>query len=51
VAQRTRAFETDVDVDRGLLLGVQLGSVSATAYIFNLDRDDPYVMVGIGVSF
>jgi hypothetical protein len=51
VAQRTRAYDTDVDVDRGLLLGFHVRSVSATIYIFNLDRDDPHVMVGIGISF
>ena len=51
VAQRTRVFDTDVEVDRGLLVGVYVGSVSATVYVFNLDTDDPYVMVGIGVSF
>lgn len=51
VAQRTRAYETDVDVDRGLLLGFSVGPATATIYAFNLDRDDPYVMVGIGLSF
>jgi hypothetical protein len=51
VAQRTRAYETDVEVDRGLLVGFYVGSVSATVYLFNLDRDDPYVMVGVGVTF
>jgi len=51
VAQRTRVFDTDVEVDRGLLVGVSFRSVTATVYIFNLDTDDPYVMVGIGISF
>lgn len=51
VAQRTRVFDTDVEVDRGLLVGFHVRSVSATVYVFNLDQDDPYVMIGIGVSF
>jgi hypothetical protein len=50
VAQRTRAYDTDVEVDRGLLVGFHVRSVTATVYVFNLD-DDPYVMIGIGVSF
>lgn len=51
VAQRTRAYDTDVEVDRGLLVGFHVRSVSATVYVFNLDRDDPYVMIGVGISF
>jgi hypothetical protein len=51
VAQRTRAFDTDVEVDRGLLAGVYVGQFSATVYVFNLDTDDPYVMVGVGITF
>jgi hypothetical protein len=51
VAQRTRVFDTDVDVDRGLLVRVYVKSVTATVYVFNLDTDDPYVMLGVGVSF
>jgi hypothetical protein len=51
VAQRTRAYDTDVEVDRGLLVGFHVRSVTATVYVFNLDQDDPYVMIGVGVSF
>ena len=51
VAQRTRAFQTDLEVDRGLLLGFHVGKVSATVYVFDFDRDDPYVMVGVGITF
>lgn len=50
VAQRTRAYRTDVDVDRGLLVRFHVGPVSATVYVFNLDRD-AYVMIGVGISF
>jgi len=51
VAQRTRAFDSDVDVDRGLLLRFHVGQVTATGYLFDLDTDHPYAMVGIGISF
>jgi hypothetical protein len=51
VAQRTRAYDTDVEVDRGLLVGFYVKQVSATVYVFNLDTGDPYVMVGVGITF
>lgn len=51
VAQRTRVYDTDVEVDRGLLVGCQIESFRAALYVFNLDQEDPYVMVGIGISF
>jgi hypothetical protein len=51
VAQRTRVFDTAVDVDRGLLLRFHVRSVSVTGYVFDLDTDRPYVMVGVGISF
>jgi hypothetical protein len=51
VAQRTRAYDTDVEVDRGLLVGFYVKQVSATVYVFNIDTDDPYVMIGVGITF
>jgi hypothetical protein len=49
VGQRTRAREQDLEVDRGLLLGVTAGRVGFHLYWFNIDRDDPYA--GLAVSF
>lgn len=49
--QRTRARETDLEVDRGFLVGFTWGQVGATAYLFNPDRDDPYGMIGITFDF
>lgn len=43
VGSRTRAREQDLEVDRGLLLGLSAGALSFTVYWFNPDRDDPYL--------
>lgn len=51
VVQLTAAYQTDTEVDWGPLLGLHVGPVTATVYVFNLDTDDPYVMIGVGVSF
>lgn len=49
VDQRTLVYDTDVEVDWGLLVAFHVRSVTATVYVFNLD--DPYVMIGVGVTF
>jgi len=49
--QRTRAYQTDVEFQRGLILGGGLGAWELTTYFFNIDTDDPFVMVNLAVSF
>ncbi|MBL8746301.1 MAG: hypothetical protein JNK58_08105 [Phycisphaerae bacterium] len=39
--QRTRAYSSDVDIQRGPLVGVTLENLDLTAYVFNLDEGDP----------
>jgi|SRR5271165_3105044 len=51
VAQRTAAFQTAVDVQRGLLLGVSHKKWELTTYIFNLGIADPTVVLEVGVNF
>lgn len=51
VVQLTAAYQTDTEVDWGPLLGLHVGLVTATVYVFNLDTDDPYVMIGVGITF
>jgi len=51
VTQRTRAYETDRDVQRGLLIGFSYEFVSISACLFNIDEGKPTVALGIGVSF
>jgi hypothetical protein len=50
VAQRTRAYDTDVDIQRGLLVGLTYECLDFTAAVFNPDDSDPVVMLGLGVS-
>jgi hypothetical protein len=51
VAQRTRAYQTDVDIQRGLLVGVSYRWVSFTTYVFNLDQSRQTVVLGLNASF
>jgi len=51
VGQRTRAYQTDVDIQRGLLAGFSYKKLDFTTYVFNLDRDRPTWVFSVGVSF
>jgi len=51
VGQRTRAYHTDVDIQRGLLVGFSYKKMNFTTYVFNLDRDKPTCVFSVGVTF
>jgi hypothetical protein len=51
VTQRTRAYHTDRDVQRGLLVGFLYKKLSFTTYVFNPDESKPTIVLGAGVSF
>jgi hypothetical protein len=51
VAQRTRAYQTDLDVQRGLLLGFSYKWADFGAYLFNPDRDQPTLVFSVAVNF
>lgn len=51
VIQRTKAYDTDLDVQRGLLIGISTAKLDVTATIFNPDESDPVVMVSLGLAF
>ena len=51
VTQRTRAYNTDVDVQRGLLAGFSYKKMSVTGCGFDLDRDKPTFVFTVGLSF
>jgi hypothetical protein len=51
VGQRTRAYQTDVDIQRGLLVGFSYKKIDFTTYAFNLDRDKPTWVFSVGVHF
>lgn len=51
VTQRTRVYQADRDVQRGLLLGLALGKLEGAVYFFNPGADDHFAVVSLGVSF
>ena len=51
VVQRTKAYKTEFDIQRGFFVGVAYKGASVTAYVFNPDADRPTVVVGIAASF
>ena len=51
VGQRTRAYQTDVDIQRGVLVGVTYKEVDFTTYVFNLDQGKPTWVFSISMTF
>ena len=51
VVQRTKAYETEFDIQRGFFAGVSYKGADVTAYVFNPDANRPTVVVGVGLSF
>ena len=51
VGQRTRAYQSDRDIQRGVLLGFSSETVGFTAYAFNIDERSPTFVLSLGVSF
>ncbi len=49
--QRTRAYQSELDFQRGLMAGFFHGNVDCTAYLFNLGWTDPTVVIAVGVGF
>ena len=51
VTQRTRVYQTERDIQRGLLAGIAVGRVAGTVYFFNPGGDDRFTVVSVGVTF
>jgi hypothetical protein len=51
VAQRTRAYHTDLDVQRGFSLGVAYKRMDFTTYIFNAGWTSPTVVLALSFRF
>ena len=51
VTQRTRLYETDRDIQRGLLAGFSFKKLDLTTYVLNPDDGDPTVVVAVALSF
>jgi hypothetical protein len=50
-AQRTRAYETGLDIQRGPFVGFTYKSVTLTTYVFNGDEQPPTVVAALSVAF
>lgn len=51
VTQRTRAYEAEREIQRGLLVGFSCRNLDLAAYVLNADESKPTVVVAVGVSF
>jgi hypothetical protein len=51
VSQRTRAYHTVLNVQRGLLLGFSHNRFDFTTYVFNAGWTDPTVVFSLAVKF
>jgi hypothetical protein len=51
VAQRTKAYHTSLDIQRGILFGFSHKEVGFTTYIFNAGWTDPTVVLSLGFNF
>jgi hypothetical protein len=51
VAQRTRAYASDRDIQRGVFAGYSSAHVDISGYVFNPDDDDPTFVLMVGVNF
>lgn len=51
VSQRTRAYRTDLDVQRGFSAGVTLKKADFTTYVFNAGWTEPTIVLALGFKF
>lgn len=51
VGQRTRAYQSDVDIQRGIFVGFTCKRVDFTTYVFSLDQGKPTWVLSVGVTF
>ncbi len=49
--QRTRLYQTDLEIQRGLLIGSGYKSWELSGYVYNLGFDDPFILVTLSASF
>jgi hypothetical protein len=51
VIQRTKAYQSELDIQRGFLVGTSYKKVDFTTYVFNLGWTDPTVVLALGFRF
>lgn len=51
VSQRTRAYQTPLDVQRGFCVGISRKKMDFSTYVFNVGWTDPTIVLAIGFKF
>ena len=51
VTQRTRAYDTDREIQRGLLAGITYRELDVSTYLFNPDDEDPTFVIAVSLTF
>jgi hypothetical protein len=51
VTQRTRVFDTERDLQRGVLVGATAARIESTFYLFNPGAGDQFSVVSVSISF
>ena len=51
VTQRTRVYQTDREIQRGLLAGVSFKNLDVAGYVFNPDDEKPTFVLSIALTF
>jgi hypothetical protein len=51
VTQRTRIYDTDREIQRGVLAGFSFKHVDFTGYLLNPDEDKPTFVIAVGLTF
>jgi hypothetical protein len=51
VSQRTRAYETELDIQSGLLMGFYYYNFLLSGYVFNLTEDDTFFVLSVEYNF
>ena len=51
VTERTRLYQTDREIQRGLLAGFSFNRLDLTSYVFNPDDEKPTFVLAVSVTF
>ena len=51
VAQRTKVYQSEVDIQRGMFSAFMFSRYSFTAYVFNPDIDKPTLVLNASIEF
>lgn len=50
-AQRTKAYETDLDIQRGMFAGVSYKNIETSVYYFNPGNEDYFFLLSLSTGF